>query len=172
MRAIVVYESLWGNTAAIARAVGEGLGDGTKVMTTSEATPSMVAAADLVVAGAPIHAVGLPSADSRESARTRPPGMHIGAPDLSHIPMRDWLASLSPTKGAAAAFDTRMGNVFGRGGSTKIAKRLGAAGYRLATPPQGFIVESKQQVPGPGGSLREGELERARAWGGELARLI
>jgi flavodoxin len=30
MKAVVVYESLWGNTAAIARAIAEGIGPGAR----------------------------------------------------------------------------------------------------------------------------------------------
>lgn len=48
----------------------------------------------------------------------------------------------------------------------KIAESLERAGYRVLGKPQGFIVKGK---PGP---LRDGELERAREWGEELARLM
>jgi hypothetical protein len=45
-----------------------------------------------------------------------------------------------------------------------IAKRLRHRGYRLAAPPEGFIVTGTE------GPLREGELARAREWGARLAR--
>ena len=61
MRAIVVYESHWGNTAQIARAIAEGIGPDAQALNTDDATPSVVAAAELVVAGAPLMALGLPS---------------------------------------------------------------------------------------------------------------
>ena len=47
MKAIVVYESHWGNTAAIARAIAEGLGPEARALTTAEATGEAVAGADL-----------------------------------------------------------------------------------------------------------------------------
>ena len=42
MKAVVVYESLWGNTAQIARAVADGLGEGAVAMSTKDATPDVV----------------------------------------------------------------------------------------------------------------------------------
>ena len=45
-----------------------------------------------------------------------------------------------------------------------IAKRLRNGGYRLAAPPEGFIVTGTE------GPLREGELARAREWGAGLVR--
>ncbi|MCD6552991.1 MAG: hypothetical protein J7M16_03140 [Anaerolineae bacterium] len=61
MKAIVVYESLWGNTAAIARAIAEGLGPGARALSTAEATSEAIADADLIVAGAPVHSLSLPT---------------------------------------------------------------------------------------------------------------
>jgi flavorubredoxin len=54
MKSIVVYESYWGNTASVARAIAEGIGAGAQAMTTTEATAKAVKDADLVVAGMPI----------------------------------------------------------------------------------------------------------------------
>ena len=51
MKAFVVYESLWGNTAAIARAIADGLGPGAVALTTDEAGAETVENADLIVAG-------------------------------------------------------------------------------------------------------------------------
>src|SRR4249919_1770864 len=62
MLAIVVYESHWGNTEAVARAIADGIGPDARVLTTDEATPAIVGAADLVVAGAPVMAFSLPRA--------------------------------------------------------------------------------------------------------------
>ena len=38
MKAVVVYESLWGNTAAVARAIAAGIGPDARALSTSEAT--------------------------------------------------------------------------------------------------------------------------------------
>jgi len=168
MKAIVVYESLWGNTAAIARAIAEGVGPEAQALSTAEATAEATAAAiadaDLIVAGAPVIAFRLPSERMRESIRTNPT-YSSKPPDLLHPPMRSWLAALPRGKGCAAAFETRFW--WSPGGATSaIARGLERAGYRIVAKRQRFIVK------GTYGPLRDGELERARAWGGELTKLI
>jgi len=44
MKTVVVYESLWGNTAAIARAIAEGIGQGALALSTAEARAQPLAA--------------------------------------------------------------------------------------------------------------------------------
>lgn len=160
MKAVVVYESLWGNTAAIAGAIAEGLGAGALAMSTAEASPEMVGDADLVVAGGPVFAFHLSSDHARGSIQAHPePG--APEPDLSHPSMRSWLEALPAGSAPCAAFDTHVRGPFGKGAPT-VAKELEAKGYRLVAPPAGFIVTGKY------GPLREGELGRARQWGEQL----
>jgi len=86
-------------------------------------------------------------------------------PDLSHPSMRAWLAELPKGRGRAAAFETRLW--WSPGGATgKILSGLAAAGYTALTRAGRFIVK------GAYGPLKEGELDRARQWGAELARLM
>jgi len=40
MKAIVVFESLWGNTAAIARAIADGLGPAARALSAAAAKPN------------------------------------------------------------------------------------------------------------------------------------
>ena len=160
MKAIVVYESLWGNTAAIARAIAEGMGPGAQALTTAEATPTVISGVDLIVAGAPVLGFQLPSEQMRESIRTNPTRPKA---DYSHPTMRAWLAGLPAGSGRYAAFETRLW--WSPGGATKaIGQGLEKAGYREALKARRFIVN------GAYGPLRKGELEKARAWGAELAR--
>ena len=69
MKALVVYESLWGNTAAVARAIAAGLGPEAQALSTAEATKDIVAGADLIVAGSPLFAFQLPTDKIRETIR-------------------------------------------------------------------------------------------------------
>ena len=163
MNAIVVYESLWGNTAAIARAIAEGIGAGAQALSTAEATAAVVADADLIVAGAPVHAFSLPTEQSRRNA-----GGNTGktpAPDLSHPSMRSWLSALTAAQGHYAAFETAF-RWSPSGAKGAIERGLEKAGYHRAAKAQRFLVT------GGSGPLRAGEVERARAWGAELARTI
>ena len=164
MKAIVVYESLWGNTARIARAVAEGIGPEARALSTAEATAATIADAALIVAGAPVLGFKLPSEKMRESVRANP-GNAPSPPDLSHPAMRTWLDALSVGQGRSAAFDTRVRGPFGSA-APAIAGALEKAGYASVAKPTGFIVAGKF------GPLRDGELERARDWGAKLAKAL
>jgi len=163
MKAIVVYESLWGNTAAVARAIAVGLGADARALSTAEATGAALSGVDLIVAGAPVHAFSLPSEESRRNAAAS--SGKAPAPDLSHPSMRSWLAALPAGQGRFAAFDTRFKWTPG-GATSRIARGLEGAGYRLAAKAQHFLIK------GSHGPMRDGELDRARQWGSELARTV
>jgi hypothetical protein len=162
MKAVVVYESLWGNTAAIARAIAEGIGPEARALSTAEATGAAIADVDLLVAGAPVHGFQLPTDQGRANIAAHP-GRAPTPPDLSHPSMRSWLEALPEGGGRAAAFETRI--PFSPGGATAgILRGLKRAGYRPMAKGQRFIVK------GGYGPLRDGEEERARLWGAELAK--
>lgn len=161
VKAVVVYESIWGNTAAVARAIAEGIGSSATALPTSEATVQMLADVDLVVAGAPLLAFNLPTESTRRS---------IGAdskhkdhpPNLSHTSMRSWLKALPERSGFGAAFETRLW--WSPGSSAKrIARALTAAGYQAVASPERFMVL------GTYGPLKDGEIDRAREWGVAIA---
>ena len=164
MRALVVYESLWGNTAAIARAIAAGIGDGAEALNTAEAPAEVVAEADLLVCGSPVFAFRLPTESVREGIRKNP-GPAPAPPDLSHPSMRTWLDGVAPGSGAAAAFDTQAKGPWGSA-APAIAKALRRAGYRIVAKPEGFYVTGKY------GPLHDGELDRAREWGAALASAV
>jgi flavodoxin len=164
MKAVVVYESLWGNTAAIARAIAEGIGPDAVALTTDAARAETVADADLVVAGAPVLGFSLPSDQMRDSV-ARSEANAPTPPDLSHPSLRSWLESLPRGHGGAAAFETRIW-WSPRGATGDIERRLERAGYRRVAKAHKFVVTDKY------GPLRQGELERARQWGEELARSV
>ncbi len=163
MKAVVVYESLWGNTAKIAQAIAEGLGAGTLALSTAQATPEALAGVDLIVAGAPVIAFNLTSDATRPSPQSLP--STAPKPDLSHPMMRTWLESLPAGSGRSAAFETRVRGPFGHSVKT-ISAALEAAGYATMAPPASFIVTGKY------GILRDGEVDRAREWGAALARAL
>lgn len=159
MKAIVVYESHWGNTAAVARAIAEGLGEGAVAMSTAEATAEVLADVELIVAGAPILGFSLPTKEMVKSLSG--PQYNDPPPDLSHPAMREWLCGLPHASGRAAAFETRIW--WSPGSSAKaILKSLETLGYHAIDEPAKFIVQDRY------GPLKEGELERALQWGQEL----
>jgi len=160
-----VYESLWGNTAAIARAIAEGIGPEAQALSTAEASATAIADADLIVAGAPVQGFRLPTEKMRESTRKNPGRGAPTPPDLSHPSMRSWLDALPKGQGRFAAFETRIW-WSPRGATSAIVSGLKRAGYHPVGKPHRFIVKGKY------GPLRDGELERARLWGAELAQAM
>jgi hypothetical protein len=164
MKAIVVYESHWGNTAAVARAIAEGLGAGARALSTAEATGEVIAGVDLIVAGAPLLGFSLPTESMVKGLATNP-GQGPTPPDLSHPSMRSWIAALPAGDGRAAAFETRIWWSPGSAAKTILGK-LEAVGYHTAAKPQRFVVKGKY------GPLREGELAKAKSWGAELAQAM
>lgn len=164
MKVIVVYESFWGNTAEIARAIAEGIGPDAEAMPTSATAEALAAGVDAIVAGAPLLGFTLPTDSMRASLRTA-----LGDPpspaDLSHPSMRAWLDVLPAGHGRSAAFETRL-RLSPGSSAKKIADGLLARGYEPVAQPQRFFVTGKY------GPLREGEVDRARKWGAGLARLL
>ena len=161
MKAVVVYESLWGNTATVARAIAEGIGPDARALSTAEADSSACDGAQLIVAGAPLLGFSLPTEAMRESIRTNPAGSPT-PPDLSAPAMRTWLDALPAGAGSCAGFETRIW--WSPGSSAKaICGELEGKGYRRIAAPEKFVVTGKY------GPLKAGELDRARAWGASLA---
>jgi len=164
MKALVVYESHYGNTEKIAEAIAEGIGPDARALHTSEATPEIVQTAELVVAGAPVMAFHLPGESMLANLPkdTKAPF----PPDMSHPSLREWLDTLPHHQGgAAASFETRLR--WSPGGATSaIDDQFHKAGFRTIAKPGKFVVK------GSYGPLREGELERAREWGATLAAAL
>lgn len=172
MRAVVVYESMFGNTHEVADHVAEGLRSRHEVVIVpvGDATPEVVGAADYLVVGGPTHVHGLSSSASRKSAAEmagKEPGLELDD-GASGPGLRDWLEGLpSGHVHAAAAFDTRAdapAMLTGRA-SKGIAKRLARHGYRVIADPESFLVDKQNH-------LLPGEAERATKWGVELAAML
>jgi len=165
MRALVVYESMYGNTRVVAGEIADGLRVGYEVtvVPVAEATAELVAGADLLVAGGPTHMHGLSSASSRRMAAegAAKDGSELRLdPDAGGPGLRDWLKDLDRRDGLAASFDTRINAVpaFTGRASRPIAKLLKRHGYRLVAAPESFLVTSQS-------TLLDGEAARARRWG-------
>lgn len=164
MKALVVYESLWGNTEQVARAVAAGLGESAEVTVVDvRRAPASPGDVDLVVAGGPTHAFSMTRASTRHDAVTKGAPHGTGEPGL-----REWLGG--QTSGAhprIATFDTRVTSVqhFPGSAARSAARSARRHGYTVAAKPVSFYVED---MAGP---LAPGELERATAWGRELAAL-
>jgi hypothetical protein len=171
MRAVVVYESMFGNTHVVADAVGRGLGetfDEVEVLAVGDATPARVADADLLVVGGPTHVHGMASGTSRRAAVQQAEDhdeLHL-EPHADGPGLRDWFAELPRADQDAAAFDTRLDvNALLSGRASKaIAKALGRHGRTVLDHPTSFLV-------GKDSHLVEGQEDEAVGWGRQLAGL-
>jgi len=156
MTAVVVYESSFGNTRAVAEAIARELGAPACSVDTA---PPDLEGVDLLVVGAPTHVHGLSSARSRAAARDQ------GAQGDPGIGARGFLDRIDLTSGLrAAAFDTRVSRprVVTGSAARGIAKRLRRRGCVLAAPAESFFVDSTE------GPVAPGELDRAAAWARRL----
>jgi hypothetical protein len=166
VKVTVLFESLYGNTAAIADAIAQGLRPHCEV----EVRPvdGGGAAADLLVVGAPTHVHGLPSARSRQALEQEAAEREAKGETLEYHPtaaMRRFIDDLPAGEGRkVACFDTRFdrSRILTGSAARTMARKLRSRGYELVSEPESFFVVDMQ------GPLAEGELERATAWGASL----
>ena len=168
MRSVIVYESMFGNTRAIADAIASTLAEAGEVVVVpvAHATPDVLDGIDLLVVGGPTHAHSMTSAQTRKGApayvEKSDGDLHL-EPDHEGPGLRDWFQALPSTPVAAAAFDTRadVSPVLSGRASKGIASRLRKHGCRLVAEPESFLVDKANH-------LRPDETERARAWAATL----
>lgn len=167
--ALVVYESMYGNTQDIAEAVAEGLHPhvGSLVVEVSNA-PTELDNLALLVVGGPTHAHGLSTPTSRSNASDRRPDTPLVSAGEG---VREWLGRLRirGDRPPAAAFSTRLRGPEAIWGNAArgIGRRLRDHGYELLAPPEAFLVYVARDLPTH--ALLAGEIERARDWGEQLA---
>jgi flavodoxin len=143
MKALVVYDSVHGNTAKVARAIGEAVGGQT--IQADEMDPADLKGCDLLIVGSPTH----------------------GGWFTEQI--RDWMEAAPALEGlSVAAFDTRTASIWNRilpfgYAAPRIARSLEKKGGTLLASPEGFVVLG---IKGP---LKEGELERVASWAKGIA---
>jgi hypothetical protein len=166
MRALIVYESMYGNTHVIADRIAAGFRpeDELRVVPVGGATRDLVDWADLLIVGGPTHVHGLSREATRHSAReaTAKAGSKLIMDAPAEGPgLREWFNGLGALHGkAAAAFDTRFdGPVLFTGRASKgIDRRLQRSGATLIAEAQSFLVNRDNQ-------LVAGESARALRWG-------
>ena len=163
MRAVVVYESMFGNTQRIAEAIGAGVATrlGVETLEVGGAPPILGDDIALLVVGGPTHAFGMTRDSTREQAAEQAEGPIVS----KEAGIREWLSNLeAPSAVCTATFDTcfQKARFMGTAGRAA-AKRLRRMGLPVVADPEHFYVSG---TPGP---LLPGEEERARRWGEEVA---
>ncbi len=156
MRSLIIYESQYGNTEKISRAIGTTLqqhGE-VEIVRVSEVKPEMLNGIDLLVVGSPTQQFRATEA-MREFLKNLP---------------KDVLKGIK-----VSAFDTRLTQafidkhpplsfferIFGYA-AARIARDLKEKGGLLVVPGEGFYVHDTE------GPLVDGEQERAEQWARKL----
>lgn len=169
-RALVVFESMFGHTEAVASEIADRLTEAGLVVTLrgveDPSVPSGELDVELVAAGAPTHGFTL----SRPS--TRAAAVEQGAPaEKRRTGLREWLAHVVPAPAhpvAFVAFDTRVEKVrmlpFAAGPrASRLARKQG---FSTPVKPGAFLV---RDTTGP---LLDTELSRARAWAASVVDAV
>ena len=149
MNTLIIYDSTFGNTAQLAEAMADKLGEhgSARIALANEADLTGVNDIDLLLVGGPTQRHGLS------------PNMKTL---LEGFPRRT-------LKGIyAGAFDTRYHMSAWKSGSAahRIDSKLKRAGASLLVTPESFFVAERE------GPLEEGELERAARWAEEIYQKI
>jgi flavodoxin I len=145
MNVLVVYDSKFGNTKRVARAIADALTNKASVRVQSASEQALdLEGLDLLVIGGPTQVHGLTA------------------------PMGELVAGMTSTEVPVATFDTRfkIPQFLAGSAASSVAKTLEQNGVTLVAPPESFFVHGTE------GPLVEGELERAAAWGKELLAAI
>jgi len=143
MNALVIYDSLFGNTRLVAEAVAKEIGG--KAISVKDFSVDMLSDLSILVVGCPIHAWNPSQPTSRF---------------LASLPA-DSLQGMR-----VAAFDTRIRSFLSGDASGKVLKRLINLGGKSAAHPEKFIVTGRE------GPLAVGEMDRAKNWAREMAEGI
>lgn len=145
MKALVVYDSKFGNTEHLARVIAESLipGQQVRVVPAASVQSPDLEGLDLLVVGGPTQGHGLSPA-LRTFLDDVPASVLVGR--------------------SVAAFDTRLTwpKVLAGSAAASAAKRLTKRGAELVVEPESFLVKSSE------GPLVEGEVERAVVWAAGL----
>jgi flavodoxin len=145
INALVVYDSQYGNTELIAKAIGEAIGAVVKKPRFGELSAEELCTYDLIIIGSPTQE---------------------GKQLVSIKILLDTVPEEGLKDKKVAAFDTRhkwkVVRIFGYA-AYYIADVLKRKGGNLIAPPEGFFVDSTK------GPLIDGEIERAAAWSKSLA---
>jgi hypothetical protein len=159
MRTLVIYESMFGNTEHVARAIAEGVGNA-EVVEVGLAPTRLPPDVGLVIIGGPTHVHGMSRGRTRSDA-----GHPVDRPIISPgIGIREWIDRVEPADVPIAAFDTRVGGPqLLTGSAAKSAThRLERRGFAVLAP-ESFVLERAPNDPFD--QVPASELERARAWG-------
>ena len=154
MKTFVIFDSVYGNTKAIAEAVGEGINGDVKVLNVNYADISDLKNINLLIVGSPTHG-GRPSTATKTFLESIPKNV------LKNIHVAAFDTGISPEgKGLFIRTIINFFNYTAKPISSSLEKKGGI----VVAEPEGFIVEGKE------GPLKAGELDRATRWARQICQ--
>jgi flavodoxin I len=151
MKALVIYDSFFGNTEKIARAICDALCDNkdVDVRRVCDVRPEQLTGLNLLIVGSPTRAFR-PSPSISGFLKSIPANSLYGIKSASF----DTRISPDDTNSRVLRF---MVSLFGYA-AKPISEKLRNKGAEIITAPEGFFVTGTE------GPLKDGELEQAAAW--------
>jgi len=156
MKALVIYDSVFGNTEQIAQAIGNALGsqEDVEILRVSNVKPEQLTGLKLLIVGSPTRQFRPTAAINNLLKRI--PKNGLKGVKVAAFDTRFTMSAIEESR--VLPFFVRL---FGYA-AKPISDRLKKKGGELIIPPEGFFVEG---VEGP---LKEGELERAADWAKQI----
>jgi flavodoxin I len=156
MKALVVYDSVFGNTEKVAQAMGEAMGtpDQVPVVKVGAVTPEHLADIAVLLVGSPTRAFK-PTPATMQWLKGLPAGELNGV----KVAAFDTRIAMEDTNSGILKF---MVSIFGYAAKPILGVLTKKGGQSVAEPEGFFVADSE-------GPLKEGELERAQAWAKQAA---
>ncbi|MBN1486602.1 MAG: flavodoxin family protein [Anaerolineae bacterium] len=155
MKALVIYDSVFGNTEKVAQTMGEALGSQVDalVLKVTDVQPEQLAGLSYLIVGSPTRAFS-PTPAIKDFLKGIPSGSLTGV----KVAAFDTRIAVAETNSAILSF---LVKIFGYA-AEPIAKKLQRKGGAQGVTPEGFFVKDSE------GPLKDGELDRAAAWATQI----
>jgi flavorubredoxin len=165
MNTLIIVESYFGNTSLIVKAIADGIAaaaadNQVQIIAACDASAQIPDDTPLLIVAAPTHNFGLPSPATRAQAEAK------GAANGSARGVREWIETAEFRPSAhVITIDTSVKSRFSPSTAAKTARKL-MKRRNVSSVERGpsFFVN------GTTGPLLDGETDRARAWGIQIAR--
>ena len=158
MKALIIYDSVFGNTGKVAQAIGEVISENlegdTQTLQVDDVILNHLQGLRLLVVGSPTRSFRPTEAITKlinQMSKKQLAGVQVAAFDTRIL--------LDTIDSKALRFIVDKGGY----AANTIAKALQKKGGNLVSDPEGFLVTGEQ------GPLKEGELKRAEDWANQLS---
>jgi flavodoxin I len=157
MKVLIIYDSFFGNTELIARAIGSALEpqEDAGVLRVTDVKPEQLTGLELLIVGSPTRAFR-----PTEAMTNFLKGIANNGLQGVKVASFDTRIATGEIKSPVLRFMVNLGGYAAK----PIANKLKKKGGNLIMPPEGFFVKGEK------GPLNDGEIERAAEWARQCGR--